>query len=180
VISFFDYHDGIVRRGVWELKYRGKYGWADIFGTLAYEKLLEELTDDLESGRLILPTLPEVALRVRDAIEDETATASQLAKIVGTDAALSARLLQVANSPLYRSTSPIENIQTAIARMGSIQVRNLVNSLVMQQMFQATNEKVDTRLRHLWEHSVQVASISYVLASHGHGLQRDQAMLAVR
>jgi len=45
VISFFDYHDGIVRRGVWELKYRGKYGWADIFGTLAYEKLLEELSD---------------------------------------------------------------------------------------------------------------------------------------
>ncbi len=142
------------------------------------ERILSELQDDIENDRLVLPTLPEVALRVRDAVEDENATAASIAEIVTTDAALSTRLLQIANSPLYRSRNPIDNIQTAIARLGNVQVRNLVSSLVMQQMFQATNDLLDARLRKLWEHSSEVAAISMVLAMQCNGLQKDQAMLA--
>ena len=101
------------------------------------EKFLRDILDDIENERLVLPTLPEVALRVRDTVEDESATAEQITAVVGQDAALSAKLLQIANSPLYRATNPIDNLQVAIARMGNDQVRNLVSSLIMQQMFQA-------------------------------------------
>jgi HD-like signal output (HDOD) protein len=142
------------------------------------ESILAQLQQEIDSNKLVLPTLPEVALRVRDAIEDENTSAGKLADIVGTDAALSTRLLQVANSPLYRARNPIDNLQTAIARMGYAVVRNLVSSLVMQQMFQATSDSLDTRLRQVWEHSVQVAAISRVLTSSFPGLQKDQAMLA--
>jgi HD-like signal output (HDOD) protein len=141
-------------------------------------QILEDLQNDIENNRLVLPTLPEVALRVRDAVEDENATAGTIADIVATDAALSTRLLQIANSPLYRARSPIDNIQTAIARLGNVQVRNLVSSLVMQQMFQATNDLLDARLRRLWEHSSEVAAICMVMAMQTRGLQKDQAMLA--
>ncbi len=142
------------------------------------EKFLHDLLEDIENERLVLPTLPEVALRVRDAVEDENATAEQITAIVGQDAALSARLLQVANSPLYRATSPIDNLQVAIARMGNEQVRNLVSSIVMQQMFQATDEVLDIRFRQLWEHNVQVAAICQMIAASTEGLEKDQAMLA--
>lgn len=142
------------------------------------ENFLQGLLDDIESGKLVLPTLPEVALRVRDTVEDENATASQIANVITQDAALSARLLQVANSPLYRARNPIENVQAAIARMGSTQVRNLVSSLAMQQMFQATDEVLDNRFRAVWEHNVQVAAISQMIASTTPGLKKDQAMLA--
>ena len=54
---------------------------------------------------ITLPTLPEVALRIRDAVEKDSSTAHRIAEMVATDAALSARLLQVANSPLYRHKS---------------------------------------------------------------------------
>lgn len=142
------------------------------------ESILAKLQDEIDNNSLVLPTLPEVALRVRDAVEDENASAGKIADIVATDAALSARLLRVANSPLYRARNPIDNLQTAIARMGYSVVRNLVSSLVMQQMFQATTDALDLRLRQLWEHSVQVAAISRVLASGIRGLDKDQAMLA--
>ncbi len=145
---------------------------------ISEDTLLAELLDDIQENRLVLPTLPEVALRVRDAVEEPNATAAKIADIVGTDAALSARLLQVANSPLYRARNPIDNLQTAIARLGNALVRNLVTSLVMKQMFQATTDALDTRLRNLWEHAVQVAAISRVIASGVPGLQKDQAMLA--
>ena len=141
------------------------------------EQILEGFLEDLEQNRLILPTLPEVALKVRDAVESDKASAAEIAKIIGTDMALSARILQICNSPLYRSRRTVEDIQTAVARLGNIQVRNLVSSLVMQQMFQATSDVLDKKMRAAWEHSTQVASISYVLAA-ASGIPKDQAMLA--
>jgi len=142
------------------------------------EKIVEELIDDLENDRLTLPTLPEVALKIRDEIESDNVNAGRVATIVIKDTALTAKLLQIANSPLYRSRNPIENIQSAIARLGFVQIRNLVSSLVMKQMFQATNDNLDARLRDSWNHSVQVAAISSVLAGQQDKLPKDQALLA--
>ena len=118
-----------------------------------------------------------MALRIRDAVEQDSSTAQQIADMVATDAALSARLLQVANSPLYRGRVPIENIQMAVTRLGQKLVRSLVVSLAMRQIFQATSDTLDTRLRAIWEESVQVAAISRALAQTV-GLNREQAMLA--
>ncbi len=141
------------------------------------EQILEGFLGDLNENRLILPTLPEVALRVRDAVENEGATIGEITRVISSDAAISARLLQVCNSPLYRTRSPIEDLQTAISRLGDTQVKNLVSSLVMQQMFQATSDVLDKKMRRTWEHSTTVASISYVLSA-ATKLSSDQAMLA--
>jgi len=142
------------------------------------EKFLAELLKDIDNGNLVLPTLPEVALKVRETVDDPEVTAGKVADIIITDAALSARLLQVANSPLYRARTEIDSIQMAVTRLGTTLVRNLVTSLVMQQMFQATTDVIDTRLRNLWEHSTQVAAIARVLAAPFRHLQAEQAMLA--
>ncbi len=139
---------------------------------------LSELFKAIDEHRLTLPTLPEVALRVRDAVESEKSSASQVADIVATDAALSARLLQVVNSPLYRGRNPIDNLQMAVARLGTKLVRSLVVSLIMQQIYQATNDLLDKRFRQLWEESVQVAAISRVLAQNLGHLDKEQALLA--
>ena len=139
---------------------------------------VNELIEDLESGNLQLPTLPEVALRVRDVVDDENASANQIADIIAQDAALSARLLQVANSPLYRGRQEIDRLSMVVSRLGNKLVRNLVTSQVMKQMFQATNDMVDKRLRDVWEHSVQVAAIARALAANTPGVMPDQAMLA--
>ena len=142
------------------------------------EVFVNELIQDLESGQLQLPTLPEVALRVRDVVDDEDANASQIAEIIAQDAALSARLIQVANSPLYRGRQEIDRLSMVVARLGNKLVRNLVTSQVMKQMFQATNDVVDQHLRAVWEHSVQVAAIARALAGSVPGVMPDQACQA--
>jgi HD-like signal output (HDOD) protein len=144
----------------------------------AEDVFVNELIEDLESGQLQLPTLPEVALRVRDVVDDEDANANQIADIIAQDAALSARLIQVGNSPLYRGRQEIDRLSMVVARLGNKLVRNLVTSQVMKQMFQATNDLVDQRLRAVWEHSVQVAAIARALANRAPGVLPDQAMLA--
>lgn len=142
------------------------------------EEFFKELVEDLENDRLVLPTLPEVALKVRDVVEDENATTNQIATAIKTDAALSARLIKVANSALLRASQPIETLEAAITRMGNTMLRNLVSSMVMQQMFQATSDVTDKRLRAVWEHSTEVAAISCALASMLPRIQKDQALLA--
>ncbi|MFW5450719.1 MAG: HDOD domain-containing protein [Methylophagaceae bacterium] len=142
------------------------------------EIFYKEILADLESGTLVLPTLPEVALQVREVVDDPDATAAQLAAIIVTDAALSARLMKVANSALYRGRLAVESVQMAVSRLGLTMVRNLVTSLVMEQMFQATSNRLDKRLHNLWKHSTEVAAISQVLAANQPGIKTDEAMLA--
>lgn len=142
------------------------------------EKLLDQLFNDLESDKLVLPTLPEVALRVRDTLEDQDAGMGAVAKIITTDAALSARLIQVTNSPLLRAARAIDSVEAAVTRMGANMTRNLVTSIAMEQMFQATSDATDRRLRDLWEHSTQVAALSHALATQFTKLKGDQALLA--
>ena len=142
------------------------------------EKFVSDLIEDIETNRLVLPTLPEVALRVRDAVDDPNSSASKIASIVVSDAALSGRLIQVVNSPLYRGRSPITDIQMAVSRMGMTVVRSLVTSLVMQQIYQPTVEELDKRLREIWENSTTVAALSNALAKEYTRLKPDEAMLA--
>jgi len=139
---------------------------------------LVHVKTELDANRLILPTLPDVALKVRDAVSRGDATAQKLAEMIITDAALSARLIQVANSPLYRGTVEITNIQMAVTRLGNQTIRTLITSLVMQQMFMPTSDLLEQHFRETWEQSVNVSAISRALCSLTPHLNPDEAMLA--
>ncbi len=141
-------------------------------------RFLADLQDDLEHNRVELPTLPEVALRVRDAVEDPDATATKVGQILENDPALSARLIQVVNSPIYRGREPVQDVRHAITRLGMQTVRTLATSLAMRQMFQSTSEAIDQRLHRLWEHSTRVAATAQALAKRYTRLADHEALLA--
>lgn len=141
------------------------------------DQVVAEIMDELEKDKLVLPSLPEVALRVRDTLEDENVTTEKIAKVLMTDPGLTARVIQIANSPLVRGAKKIESIEMAITRMGNTMVRNVVNSLIVQQIFQPTTDISDQKFREFWDHSAQVAAISHALAGYGK-LKPDQALLA--
>lgn len=136
------------------------------------------LREEIAQNQLQLPTLPEVALQVRDAVEDENTTSARIADIVAKDPALSARLLQVANSPLYRGRTEVDNLAMAVNRLGLKLVRSLVVSLAMKQMFQATSDHLDKAFRTVWDECLQVAAICRVLSKGLGTLAPEQAMLA--
>ena len=140
-------------------------------------QVVAQLMHELESDKLVLPSLPEVALKIRDAIEDPEVDSGKIAKVISTDAALTARLIQVANSPLVRGNRSVEGLEMAVTRMGNNMVRNVANSLIVQQMFQPTTELSDKKFRAFWEHSTQVAAISHALAGFAR-LKPDVALLA--
>ncbi len=138
----------------------------------------EIILDDLENERLPLPTLPEVAIRVRETVDNENTSIKDVAQIIETDAALSARIIQVANSALYRGLSSADNVQSATMRMGLNTVKNLTTSLVMKQLFQATHPVVDLYLRSAWKQSTDVAALSAMIAKNYTNLESDSALLS--
>lgn len=138
----------------------------------------ESILEDLKNDRLPLPTLPEVAIKVRETVDDDNSTIKDVSEIIETDAALSARIIQVANSALYRGLSSADNVHNAVSRMGLITVRNLATSLVMKQLFQATNPVVDKYLRRTWKLSTDVAALCAMLAKTSTNLDPDSALLA--
>ena len=142
------------------------------------EKVQQELIHAIENDELVLPTLPEVALRVREAAEDPDVGIPQISKVIGNDAALTARIIKVVNSQLLRSNKEITDLQMAVSRLGINYTCNLATGLAMEQMFQATSDVVDRKMREVWNKSTEIAGICHVLCRHYTRLMPDQATLA--
>lgn len=141
------------------------------------EKVQQDLVAAIDNDDLVLPTLPEVALRIRRAAEDPDISVSTLSKVIGRDTALSARLIKVVNSPLLRAAQEVTDLHTAVSRLGVNYSSNLAIGLVMEQIFHARSEVVERKMRDVWRKSLQVAGVSYALCRHRTQLQPDQAAL---
>jgi HD-like signal output (HDOD) protein len=142
------------------------------------EQIRTELLHAIDSDQLVLPTLPEVALQIREKASDPDVDVVTLARVIQNDTAMSARLVKVANSPLLRASRPIEDLKSAVTRLGINYTSNIATSMAMQQMFQATSDVVDQRMREAWSRSTEVAGIAHALARHYTRLKPDQATLA--
>jgi HD-like signal output (HDOD) protein len=145
---------------------------------LQEERLYRAVVDALTQDRLTLPTLPEVAMRISQATQNEDITASKLASEIGRDPAIAVRLLRVANSSALCGGRKIDNLQQAITRLGMPLVRSLVTGLALEQLFFSRSPALKERLRRTWAHSLEVAALAQVLAVHCTVLRPELAMLA--
>lgn len=141
-------------------------------------KIESELRKAIEKDKLVLPTLPEVALKVREVAESRDSSIMDLTKVISNDAAITARIVRVCNSPLLRGAREITNLGMAVNRLGMVYTANLATGLAMEQMFQATTDMIDKLMRSVWQNSTEVAGIAHVLAQHYSKVKPDQATLA--
>ncbi|TNC83068.1 MAG: histidine kinase [Oleiphilus sp.] len=142
------------------------------------QKIKEDIITAIDNDTLVLPTLPEVALNVREITEDEDSGIGDLIEVINQDAALSARILKVCNSPLFRGANEINNLNMAVGRLGMQYTSSLAIGLAMEQMFQATSEMIDVRMRETWKRSTEAAGICSLLARREGHLNPGQATLA--
>jgi HD-like signal output (HDOD) protein len=126
-----------------------------------------------------LPSFPEIAVQVRRVLSDPDSTMNQITRVVGSEPALAARLLRIANSAsINRSGKPVTDLRTAINRIGHNMVRSASISFSMNQM-RKSNKLVSLapHLNDLWERSTYVAAYAFVLARTCTRVNPDEAML---
>ncbi|MDT7836589.1 HDOD domain-containing protein [Aquabacterium sp. OR-4] len=74
---------------------------------------------------VVLPSMPEVARRLLNTFGRDNVSIDELATVIGTDGALSARLLRLANSPRYAPSRPIMRLNDAAQIIGLGALRGL-------------------------------------------------------
>ena len=141
--------------------------------------LFDELRRAFTANRLELPALPEAALKIRQVINKAGVGTSEIIQIVQTDPILSARLIKVANSPLYGTWREIKTVRDAVRRLGLETTRSLSFSLSVKQLFHARSSMIKHQLRQMYDESIQVSSLAYVITrNRAESLDPEQALLA--
>ena len=141
------------------------------------DQISQQFLQDLQNDTLDLPSLPEVAVRIRRALDDNISDASTIAKMIQTDPVITANLIKAANSAMYGRRTPVETCAGAVVRLGSDVTQKLVLSFAMRELFKSDSGLLQQRMQTLWRHSTQVAAICYVLARHDSRFDPEHAML---
>jgi HD-like signal output (HDOD) protein len=137
----------------------------------------DSFCDAFRADNLHVPSLPDVALRLRSALQKDISIADAV-KILNLDPVISSKLIQVANSPIYRGNNPITSSHDAVNRLGFKTTQNLVTSISLHQLFRSRNRQLNNIIQSLWKQSIQIASLSHTLAGLTRKVNADEALLA--
>lgn len=132
----------------------------------------------IERNELPLPTLPHVATRIHDLLDNPNVSAQQVVSVISSDPVVSAHIIRSANSAAFTGQPPVKSVHAAVKRMGYRQLRNVAMTATMSELLQAKSAIVQQQLQEYWQHSRHVAAVSYVLALHQKHLNPDQALMA--
>src|ERR1700749_1630244 len=141
---------------------------------------VQALASELSKGKVDLPSFPDIALRVRQVLANEQVTQEQVVRVVGSEPALAARLMQIPNSDAINFTDKtITDLRTAINRMGHNMVRSAAIAFAMSQLKKVDSLKgLENPLDDLWKSSAAVAAMSHAVAKRYSKINPDTGMLA--
>ncbi|MCU7834848.1 MAG: HDOD domain-containing protein [gamma proteobacterium symbiont of Taylorina sp.] len=142
------------------------------------DQILYELIFELQQGNFTLPSLPNIALRIRETITDEDSSAADIAKIIISDPVITAKVIKAANSAMYQRRNKAEDCKTAVVGLGTKVTSQLVTAFTMQELFKSPSELLTKHMQAFWEHSIEIAAISSILAKITPGFSSQQALLA--
>ena len=113
--------------------------------------------EQLERCELTLPVMPGVASQVLEMTLDEGANASALARLIETDTSLAGHIMRVANSPLYRPSSPFVSLQQVIARLGMVTISEIALATALNTDLFAAPGSEDL-LEECWQESLRTSA----------------------
>jgi HD-like signal output (HDOD) protein len=118
--------------------------------------------------------------QLMQAIDDPNAASEKLSRMIAHDPVLTADVLRLANSSLYRiSPAPIETIQRAIVVCGVDALRGIVAAAMLRPVFRASRRNFPRFPRMLWDRTERAARAAELYAAKMHPQDRFEAQLVV-
>jgi len=141
-------------------------------------KILEDIARDLSGSEITFPTFLDITFQVRTALKDPNLSVDQLAKLVGAEPLMSAKIIRMANSvALNPSGREIADVKSAIVRVGMEAVRTVSFAVAMEQLLKSKQmQPFEGISQRLWEHTSHVAALCRVLARKLAKINGDEAM----
>jgi len=142
-------------------------------------KFVSDLAKELSSGRVELPSFPDAAARVQQVLSDPAVSSERIARVIGADAGLAARVLTMSNSAvLHRGTTPVADLKVAVTRIGHDNIRAAALAYANAQLRRAPElAPIRPQLEACWRDGIRVASLAHSLAKETRCVRTDEAML---
>lgn len=121
------------------------------------------LVEKIKQGSLVLPTLPEIALKVREAADDPEVNLAHMSDIISHDPALSVGMLKVANSAMLGRGVKVDTVNQAVTRIGLRQIKSIATAMALEQVFVSENEIVSMYLKKSWAKTVDISAVAISL-----------------
>jgi HD-like signal output (HDOD) protein len=118
---------------------------------------------ELVKGDVNISSLPMVAMKLNDVMNNPRSSAIDIGKVVGEDQGLTARLLKLANSPFYAFPSRIETITQAVLVIGTQQIRDLVLATSVMKMFEGIPAEI-INMESFWSHCIACGVAARIIA----------------
>lgn len=141
-------------------------------------KVFYRILHDYITDKLVIPSMPELAMRITRAADDPHMDVIKLTQLLQFDPAVSARIIQVANSPIYRTETTITSIRHAVDHLGFDITRQLAVGFTLQQLYTSSSKQLRHYIHELWKTNSRIAALSFILAHHAKGINQERAFLA--
>lgn len=140
---------------------------------------VQQLAGDLNKGNVELPMFPDSVVRIQQAFQVEEVDLNEVVRLISSDPALAARVLQLANSATMRAATEISEVRRAVIRMGNKMVQSSVVAFALRQVErnEGLSEESRRALKDIWQESVELAARCYVIAKTFTKLSADEALL---
>lgn len=119
----------------------------------------KEIEQRVNEGISHIKPFPHLVQEAMNLIDSDDSDNHVLANIIGQDPILTTRILSLANSSFYGMSRKVEDIETANAILGNNVIRNILVSAGALECFPVTEQR-----KQIWIHSIEVASVSELLA----------------
>ena len=130
----------------------------------ASHPIMFDLFDDLNRGRLLVPSDREVAIRIGRALDPLETDHGRLASMLAVCPALTLKILRAARGVAGRKAPVLRSARAAVERLGGENVFSLAVNCVLRESLRTESAAVGERMRSWWERTMRVAAVSAALA----------------
>jgi len=128
------------------------------------EDVITVLAKRLARGDIEFPVMPDIGMRAAELSKNNETSIVELSELISQDAALSSKLISIANSAHYNAGKGFDSIEDAISRIGLRDVCNLIVVISNKSMFEKSTGVFAEKLDLLWVHSFATASCAKFIA----------------
>ena len=125
-----------------------------------------------------IPSLPHVLVHMLDICQDPNADFQTISRIVARDAVITGRVLILASSTAYSSSTSVNSLERAVLLLGTDTLKTLIITAAVQQFFANFGKQQDAYLKHFWTQSLSCALLSKSFAALTNFAMPEQAYLA--
>lgn len=91
-------------------------------------------------GDIDLPVMPSIVQEIQEIMNRPGSTAEDLRRVVEKEVVISARLISLANSPMFRGRGKVQAVSKAISRLGFKETQSLILAIASKGLYESKSE----------------------------------------